>query len=553
MPMSTSAELAADPTRLARVLRWLSLAALGFAGLAAIVAIVTRDLSVAALAFINLALGSWLLRVQRVRLLQGQVAGAALATATGLLGVGVATAAVLPEGTLAIVGLPLLAVALALPYLDQRVLRQLMVASWAFVLLVAMLGEIAQPRSTLPLWSLSLVRTAGVAAAAALTFSSLWFFGAQLRQALDRAGQANDALRDVQDQLRQHVGELEQRNREMTHLAELGELLESCQNIDEAAAVIARIAGPLFGGDAGALYELTNSRDAVEAVAVWGDPPPVRRVFSPADCWALRRGRLHVVRGSEEELRCAHLEDSRVEGAVCAPLSAQSETLGVLHLQVRESVSEERLPILLADRERLTRTLAEQLELALANFRLRETLREQSTRDQLTGLFNRRFMEESLERELLRARREGYSLGLLMMDLDHFKQFNDGFGHAAGDLAIHHVGSFLLGAVRGDDVACRYGGEEFVVILPKASLEDTRRLAETLREGLKALKVKPSGLRLPALTVSVGVACSPDHGETREQLLQAADSALYRAKAGGRDQVAVASVEDPQQLDVAAS
>ena len=213
----------------------------------------------------------------------------------------------------------------------------------------------------------------------------------------------------------------------------------------------------------------------------------------------------------------------------------------------------ERLPILLADRERLTRTLAEQLELALANFRLRETLREQSTRDQLTGLFNRRFMEESLERELRRARREGYSLGLLMMDLDHFKQFNDGFGHAAGDLAMHLVGNFLGGAVRGDDVACRYGGEEFVVILPKASLEDTRRLGETLREGLKALRVEPSGLRLPALTVSVGVACSPDHGETREQLLQAADSALYRAKAAGRDQVVVASIDDSQQVDLAAS
>lgn len=552
MTTSASAELAADPTRLARLLRWLPIAAFTFSALTAVVFLVTRDLPIAAVSLVNLALGSWLLRVDRARLRQGHVAAAALGTASGFLAAAAITAIVLPEGVLGIASLPLLAVALALPYLDQRSLRRLMVASWVLVLIVAVLAEIGQPRSTLPLWILSILRAGGEAAAVAVIFTSLWFFSGQLRQALDNAGQANAALRIVQDQLRQHVRELEQRNKEMTHLAELGELLESCQNIDEAAAAIARVAGPLFAGDAGALYQLTNSRDAVEAVAVWGDPPPVRRVFSPADCWALRRGRLHVV-GSEEDLRCAHLEDPLVEGAVCAPLSAQSETLGVLHLQVRKPVPVERLPVLLADRERLTRTLAEQLELALANFRLRETLREQSTRDQLTGLFNRRFMEESLERELRRARREGYSLGLLMMDLDHFKQFNDGFGHAAGDLAMHLVGSFLSGAVRGDDVACRYGGEEFVVILPRASLDDTRRLGETLREGLKALRVEPSGLRLPALTVSVGVACSPDHGETREQLLQAADSALYRAKASGRDQVVVASIDDSQQIDVAAS
>ena len=225
---------------------------------------------------------------------------------------------VLPGGVLGIAALPLLAVALALPYLDQRSLRRLMIASWLLVLLVTVLAEIGQPRSTLPEWILSFLRVGGEAAAVAVIFTSLWFFSGQLRHALDDAGQTNAALRNVQDQLRQHVTELEQRNKEMTHLAELGELLESCQNIDEAAAVIARVAGPLFGGDAGALYELTNSRDAVEAVAVWGDPPPMRRVFSPADCWALRRGRLHVV-GSEEDLRCAHLEDPLVEGAVCAP------------------------------------------------------------------------------------------------------------------------------------------------------------------------------------------------------------------------------------------
>jgi diguanylate cyclase (GGDEF)-like protein len=181
---------------------------------------------------------------------------------------------------------------------------------------------------------------------------------------------------------------------------------------------------------------------------------------------------------------------------------------------------------------------------------LRERLREQSARDQLTGLFNRRYMEESVDRELRRAGRDGSTLGLLMMDLDHFKDLNDGFGHAAGDVMLRAVGGFLGSSVRGDDVACRFGGEEFVVILPRASLENTRRRAEALREGMKSLQLDPSGPALPSITMSIGVACSPDHGETREELIHAADVALYRAKAGGRDRVEVARAGDVREADV---
>jgi diguanylate cyclase (GGDEF)-like protein len=305
----------------------------------------------------------------------------------------------------------------------------------------------------------------------------------------------------------------------------------------------------LFANDAGAFYELGAPSGAAEAMAVWGDPPPVRRVFGQADCWALRRGRVHVSDGSAPELRCPHIHEATPDGAICAPLVAEGEALGVLHLQLRHVVPGQGAASL-ADRERLVRAVAEQLELALANFRLRETLREQSAHDQLTGLFNRRYMEESLVRELRRATREKYSLGLLMMDLDHFKDLNDGFGHSAGDLMLRTVGGYLGTAVRGDDIACRYGGEEFVVILPRASVEDTRRRAEALREGMKSLKLEPSGPPLPSVTMSIGVACAPIHGETREALIHAADVALYRAKAQGRDQVVVASDGEVHEVTV---
>lgn len=334
--------------------------------------------------------------------------------------------------------------------------------------------------------------------------------------------------------LRQSVDDLEQRGREMTLLAELGELLDSCQTLEEAHQVIGRIAESLFPGDAGALYELEPARNTAEAVTVWGDPPPIQRVMAPTDCWALRRGRMHIVRPDEEPF-CPHIAEPIGVGAICEPLAAQSETLGVLHLQVRQP----RGSAVLVERERVTQTLGEHLALALANFRLRSVLREQSSRDPLTDLYNRRFMEETLYRELRRAAREDGSVGVLMIDLDRFKALNDAFGHATGDVALRTIADYLKAGIRGEDVACRYGGEEFVVILPKATLSDAVLRAEALRGGLRSLD-NPSGELVPTMTISIGVAAFPDQGPSSDELLAAADKALYRAKAEGRDRVAVA-------------
>jgi diguanylate cyclase (GGDEF)-like protein/PAS domain S-box-containing protein len=361
-----------------------------------------------------------------------------------------------------------------------------------------------------------------------------------------------EQLEVANEELRRHADELEERGREMSLLAQMGELLESCRTIDEAYAVVAGIAEPLFMGDAGALYALASSRTVAEAVAAWGSPPPARTVFPPTECWALRRSRLHVVHDGDPELRCPHVEEPISAGLLCEPLAAQTETLGVLHVQVRRRATGKARAALLANRERLVETLGEQLALALANIRLRATLQEQSSRDPLTGLFNRRYMEESLDREVRRAAREGYGLGLLMADLDHFKELNDGFGHAAGDAVLRGIGRFLGSSVRGDDIACRFGGEEFVVILPKASLADTERRAESLREGIKIHQLEEPTRLYPAATMSVGVAAYPEHGTSVDELILAADSAMYRAKAQGRDQVVVASGSEGQSIEVSA-
>jgi diguanylate cyclase (GGDEF)-like protein len=184
--------------------------------------------------------------------------------------------------------------------------------------------------------------------------------------------------------------------------------------------------------------------------------------------------------------------------------------------------------------------VGERISLALANLCLREVLRGQSIRDPLTGLFNRRYMEESLEREVSRAVRQNEKMALLMIDLDHFKHFNDTFGHQAGDMVLREVGHFITQRTRGQDVACRYGGEEFVLILAGATLDAATKRAEALREEIKHLTVQHAGQILGKVSFSIGLSAFPQHGKTGAELIGLADQALYRAKSEGRDRVVVA-------------
>jgi diguanylate cyclase (GGDEF)-like protein len=184
--------------------------------------------------------------------------------------------------------------------------------------------------------------------------------------------------------------------------------------------------------------------------------------------------------------------------------------------------------------------VGDHLSLALSNIKLRDTLKQQATRDPLTGLFNRRYMEETLVRELHRAERHGIPLGIIMVDIDHFRRFNNNFGHEAGDLVLKELGKFLQNNIRKEDVACRYGGEEFTLILPGAALDITQKRAEALRRTAQHMQLYFNDQLLDSISLSFGVAIFPDHGVTGEAVLQAADVALYSAKHTGRNRVAVA-------------
>lgn len=190
-----------------------------------------------------------------------------------------------------------------------------------------------------------------------------------------------------------------------------------------------------------------------------------------------------------------------------------------------------------ADQVQFGMLFAQLVALVLDNAQLRETLRQQSIRDPLTELFNRRYMEETLERQIRRMTRHDTPLSIIMLDIDHFKKFNDNFGHPAGDALLRAMGQFLKHQVRAEDVACRYGGEEFALILPEATLEVAYQRAEVVRETVKELQVHYAGEALGPITLSLGVATFPQHGSTSEAVLKAADVALYKAKQSGRNRV----------------
>jgi diguanylate cyclase (GGDEF)-like protein len=325
-------------------------------------------------------------------------------------------------------------------------------------------------------------------------------------------------------------------------MSQMGGLLQTCLSVKEAYSIMPWFLPKLFPTESGALCLFNASRKLVEVVAFWGDDPGGEHVFAPDDCWALRRGRVHFVDDSSSAVVCRHLGSSPPASYLCVPLVAMGDALGILHLRTRldaECRPEAKREHFSASKQQLVTMVAEQIGLGLANLRLRDTLRMQSVRDPLTGLFNRRYMEESLERELRRAARKEGPLGIFLFDIDCFKGLNDSLGHEVGDTLLRDLSSFLQAHVRAEDVACRYGGDEFILILPNASLAVTWQRAEQLRETVKHLGVHHHGQHLGTITLSLGVAVYPEHGITVQALLRSADEALYRSKKQGGDRVLV--------------
>ena len=326
-----------------------------------------------------------------------------------------------------------------------------------------------------------------------------------------------------------------QQTRESRILSDLNEWLQSAKSENELYQMIATFVSRMLPACTGSLYIYANSRDILECAKTWNGTQGTQTMH-PDDCWGLRRGRTYTHGQNEIEFDCTHVHSEAGPDYCCIPILAHGETVGLLHLEfVAKNAVTQAVQSTFAEERRLGLAAAEHISLAIANVKLREQLRDQSIRDVLTGLFNRRYMLETCRREFQRAARAGQFVSILSIDVDHFKTFNDNHGHDAGDSVLRCVGETLRSVFREEDVPCRFGGEEFVVLLPGATPEAAARRAEELRGKIEALSVRYAEGNLPKVTISVGVAAFPRSGNNPMEVLKVADEALYVAKAEGRN------------------
>jgi len=336
------------------------------------------------------------------------------------------------------------------------------------------------------------------------------------------------ALREMRQRREATLGALATRL-QVELLFKMTDMLQSASTYADANAVLRSTASKLLPGFGGALYVFNNSGDRLELSTdwAWSDDIAPADPISPLQCWALKRGKSHLNQPGLEALICEHHgHDSTV---LEIPMMARGEVYGLLHFQAIGDDADARLMAAAP----VAGALSEAMSLALSNIALREKLRTQALRDPLTGLYNRRYMEDVLQRYANLAERNGSPLSVIMIDLDHFKRLNDEHGHALGDAVLAEVASAIVGAIRPCDVACRYGGEELVVLLPDCAMAEGLAKAELLRVRIERLSENHGAL----VSASFGVATMPDTTSKVADVIADADAALYRAKAEGRNRV----------------
>jgi diguanylate cyclase (GGDEF)-like protein/PAS domain S-box-containing protein len=349
-----------------------------------------------------------------------------------------------------------------------------------------------------------------------------------------------------------HMEELKQREREIQRINDLYEVLQACNSRQEAYPIIGSVAAELFPKSSGALAVSISLAHQMETAAEWGAEPTMAASFLLDDCWALRRGQMQEVAEPGALQTCRHFQTAPSGPYICLPLTVRGDLLGLLNL--RSAPGEFPGP---PSRQLLT-TLGEVIKLSLSSLKLRDALRAQAIRDPLTGLFNRNYLDETLRRELSRSARHQTRLCVAMLDIDDFKVFNDTYSHHAGDVLLKALAEFFMNTLRASDVVCRYGGDEFVLVLPDTDLRQVSERLDRMRREVRSMECRYDGRILPAASVSIGVAQWPEHGTskdpiTSEELIQAADRALYSAKHGGRDQVCVLAAAIQDQTPVSDS
>jgi diguanylate cyclase (GGDEF)-like protein len=369
---------------------------------------------------------------------------------------------------------------------------------------------------------------------------SILLFSLLLRDAYRRK-RVERLTMETNERLAQSVRALENRVRESHLLTAARDELQLCVDVAQVYQSAANTFSRLLNGSSGCLCIINNSRQMVEVVSKWGEPR--LEDFSPLEaCCGLRSGQARWRLPELSEIHCTHFPAEPPQRYLCRPMSAHGNTLGILYVE--------------CDNEAIVTTVNEHLDgmrqllqitgMAVATLNLRTKLENQSIHDPLTGLFNRHFMQISLERELARAARRNQMLAIFMLDVDHFKRFNDTYGHAAGDVALKAIAEIFTSRIRNEDIACRYGGEEFTIMLPDMTASLALERAETIRRAIASLHVPVGRDLIGGFSISIGIAVYPQNGENADLLLRRADLALYRAKHEGRNQVVLyqATIEE---------
>lgn len=337
-----------------------------------------------------------------------------------------------------------------------------------------------------------------------------------------------------------------ERQHQVTMVSALGEWLQSCKSLEELYKIVSGHMARLLPGSSGELYIYSNSRDVLDGACCWGDTS-LQEHINVDDCWGLRRGRSYTYGAGEVEFECGHVAEQNWQKDFgcyfCIPIVAHGDTVGLLHVKLGQECQPRACTSScqsLNDKRRFVIQCAEHISLAVANVKLRDELRDQSIRDALTGLFNRRYLIENLRREVARATKNGRPLSLISCDADHFKKLNDNHGHDAGDSVLRAISEVMSHMFDGDEVCCRFGGEEFLILLPDTDRPTALRRAEELRLAVEGHIVRYGNTNLPPVTLSLGVATAPEDGTIPQALISKADVALYRAKAEGRNKVCLA-------------
>lgn len=350
--------------------------------------------------------------------------------------------------------------------------------------------------------------------------------------------------RTVQNEQQQLEKRVQDRTTEISILQTFGGLLNACSTLDEASEVLNNVIPRLLPELKGSISIIKSSRNRLDTIASWGGDWPGAERFAPGECWALRKGHQHFSTEHGIQTTCNHWleQPGEHQQTLCIPLLAQGETIGVLHFVMPADIDME-------NAQSLWNALAEQVGLTLANIQLRDSLREQAIRDPLTGLFNRRYMLEALDQAHSRAERMKSDIAIMMIDLDHFKMFNDNFGHDAGDHVLKSVAQILKDSIRQEDIACRFGGEEFCIVCPSTNAEQAQHIADRIRKAISVQELTMNKMALGKVTTSIGIAVFPDHAETMEYTIKAADEALYLAKQNGRDRIELAQLAAPGHFE----